>query len=207
MDAMTTTGVTGGVELERKAPGRPRNARTDQTILDAVIALLSSGQGADGVSIEAVAAKAGVGKATIYRRWPNKEALLVDAMASLKGPIPELEGKSVRDDLIKLVDATRSKRAEEFSTVTACLLPGIVSNPEMHRAHQSVGAPRREIMRQVLRRGIATGELRADLDVEFTLLMLSGPSIAQNMLKWNPDLPADGFGERLVDALLRGIAA
>lgn len=89
---------------------------------------------------------------------------------------------------------------------TVCLLPAISASPEMHRMHQAVTLPRREVMRQVLKRGVANGELRADLDIEFTLLMISGPSIAQNMLRWNPDLSTDDFGERLVDSLLRGMA-
>jgi hypothetical protein len=62
-------------------------------------------------------------------------------------------------------------------------------------------------MRNVLRRGIRTGELRADLDIELTLLMISGPSVAQNMLNFNPKVPEQGFPEALVDAVLRGAAA
>jgi hypothetical protein len=62
-------------------------------------------------------------------------------------------------------------------------------------------------MRGVLRRGIASGELRADLDVELTLLMISGPNVAQHLLRWNPSVPAENFAEKLVDAVLRGAAA
>ena len=199
-----TAGVDTGIDQDRKAPGRPRNARADEAIIEAVLALLVSGQSVDGISIEAVAAKAGVGKATIYRRWPNKEALLIDAVAAMKGPLPEPAGVSVRDDLIMLVAAMRNKSSERFGRATACLLPEMVRRPDLHKVHQAVVEPRREVMRQVLRRGIATGELRADLDVELTLLMLSGPAIAQMTFRWNPNVPADGFAEALVDAVLRG---
>ena len=188
--------VAGGTEQGRKAPGRPRNALADEAILEAVITLLSEGNGAAAVSIEAVAAKAGVGKATIYRRWPNKEALLIDAMRTMKGPLPEPAGVSVREDLIMLISAMRSKRSEHYGKVTACLLPDIVRDPAMHGVHQGMVEPRREVMRQVVLRGIETGELRADLDVELTLLMLSGPAIAQNMLQWSPHVPDEGFAER-----------
>src|SRR3954464_6198542 len=115
------TGIEPGEE--RKAPGRPRNVQADEAILDAVIALLSSGQSAAAISIEAVAAKAGVGKATIYRRWPNKEALLVDAVGTMKGPLPQPKGESVRDDLVTLVEANWTSRARRYGKVTACLLP------------------------------------------------------------------------------------
>jgi AcrR family transcriptional regulator len=207
MDDMTTVSVAGGADQERKAPGRPRNAQADQAILDAVIALLGEGQSADAISIEAVAAKAGVGKATLYRRWPNKEALLIDAMRTMKGPLPVPVGESVRDDLVMLIAAMGNKSSQRYGKVTACLLPEITRSPELYRVHQAVVEPRRDVMRQVLRRGVESGELRADLDIELTLLMLSGPAIAQNMLKWNPRVPAEGFAESLVDAVLRGIAA
>jgi len=207
MVPMTSVGVDAVTDQDRKAPGRPRNARADEAIIDAVLALLISGQSADGISIEAVAAKAGVGKATIYRRWPNKEALLIDAVATMKGPLPVPLGGSVRDDLVMLVGGMRNKRSEQYGRATACLLPELVRSPEMHRVHQSVMEPRRDVMRQVLRRGIATGELRADLDIELTLLMLSGPAVAQNLLRLNPHVPDDGFAEALVDAVLRGAAA
>jgi AcrR family transcriptional regulator len=204
MEPMTTAGID--TDLDRKALGRPRNARADEAIIEAVLALLTGGQSADAISIEAVAAKAGVGKATIYRRWPNKEALLIDAVAAMKGPLPVPAGESVRDDLVLLVASSRTKSLEQYSKATACLLPEIVRSPEMHRVHQGVMEPRRNLMRQVLRRGIETGELRADLDVELTLLMLSGPAMVQNMLRWNPLVPEEGFAEALVDAVLRGAA-
>jgi AcrR family transcriptional regulator len=206
MDIMTTLSVNDGTDQDRKAPGRPRNARTDSTILDAVIALLGGGQSAAAISIEAVAAKAGVGKATIYRRWPNKEALLIDAVATMKGPLPVPRGESVREDLIMLISAMRNKDTEKYGKVTACLLPELVRSPELHQVHQGVVERRREVMRQVMRRGVETGELRSDLDVELTLLMLSGPALAQNMLRWSPHVPDEGFAEALVDAVLAGAA-
>jgi AcrR family transcriptional regulator len=207
MERMTTASVQEPADQDRKAPGRPRNAQADRAIIQAVFDLLSSGQSADALSIEAVAAKAGVGKATIYRRWANKEALLVDAVATMKGPLPEPKGESVRDDLIMLVSAMRNKRMEHYGKVTACLLPEITKSPEMRRIYQAVTEPRRDVTRGVLRRGIESGELRADLDVELTLLMLSGPAIAQNVLGWNPLVADDSFAEALVDAVLRGAAA
>ncbi|WP_239082478.1 TetR/AcrR family transcriptional regulator [Actinoplanes teichomyceticus] len=201
---MTGTISTG---QERKAPGRPRNAQADEAILDAVLTLLSDGQSASAVSIESVAAKAGVGKATIYRRWPNKEALLIDAVRSMKGPIPELAGESVREDLIAMVTANRSSRGREFGKVTACLLPELIKDEELSRMHQAVIEPRREVMRQILRRGIAAGELRADLNIELTVLMLSGPSMMQGLFGTVTGIPDADFPEALVDALLRGAAA
>ncbi|MBG0562750.1 TetR/AcrR family transcriptional regulator [Actinoplanes aureus] len=207
MNDMTVADAAPETGQERKAPGRPRNAQADEAILDAVLALLSDGQSAAAISIEAVAARAGVGKATIYRRWPNKEALLIEAVRAMKGPLPELAGRSVRDDLIALVEANRTPNAQRNGKITACLLPEFIKDEELGRMHQAVVEPRRDVTRQVLRRGIESGELRADLDVELTLLMLSAPSMVQAMLPWSPRVPDEGFAEKLVDALLRGAAA
>src|ERR1700755_2004368 len=118
MSDMTTVSADAGAAQERKAPGRPRNAQADEAILEAVLELLSAGHSAAAISIEAVAAKAGVGKATIYRRWPNKEALLIDAVQAMKGPLPEPAGRSVREDLLMLVKANRSGRALRYGQAT-----------------------------------------------------------------------------------------
>jgi AcrR family transcriptional regulator len=203
----TTVSADAGAAQERKAPGRPRNAQADEAILEAVLELLSAGQSAAAISIEAVAAKAGVGKATIYRRWPNKEALLIDAVQAMKGPPPILPGTSTHEDLTLLITANRSGRFHRHSRATVCLMPEITRDDSMREQYQAVLEPRREIMRDVLRRGIARGELRPDLDIELSLLMLSGPSMVQSMFGWAPQVPEETFVESLVDAFLRGAAA
>jgi AcrR family transcriptional regulator len=203
------TSSTGAVvaDQDRKGPGRPRSARADEAIIEAVLDLFAEGHTFEALSIEAIAARAGVGKATIYRRWPNKEALVVDAVIALKGPVPPIAGESVREDLITLVKGARKASNLRSGKVTMCLLPELHRNEAMHRRYQEFIEPRRAVTRQVILRGIETGELRADLDVELTLLMLTGPMITQSMLRWNPNLDEDNLAERLVDQLLQGIAA
>src|SRR3954451_25328604 len=93
--------------LAPRPPGRPRSERAEKAIIDATLDLLVEEAGVAGVTIEAVAARAGVGKTTIYRRWANKEALIVDALATLKAPIPELTGLSAREDLLAFTRAVR----------------------------------------------------------------------------------------------------
>ena len=88
----------------RAAPGRPRSERADRAIIDAALSLFAE-PGPEGLCIEQVAARAGVGKATIYRRWPGKEDLLLDAIATLQAPLPEPRGVSVREDLVTLLSA------------------------------------------------------------------------------------------------------
>ena len=78
---------TAEAEAARR-PGRPRSEQADQAIIDAALSLFAE-SGPEGLCIERVAARAGVGKATIYRRWPGKEDLLLDAIAALKAPLPD----------------------------------------------------------------------------------------------------------------------
>jgi AcrR family transcriptional regulator len=191
---------------DRKGPGRPRSARVDEAIIEAVIALLSDGVTAEALSIEAVANRAGVGKATIYRRWVNKDALLVDAVRALKGPLPEIGGVSVREDLLTLLRPVGRKAALRSATVLPCLISELKRSPQLHECYQKVIEPRRELMRQVLRRGIDAGELRADIDLEVVMAMLVGPLVAQSVVDWNPHLDRETLPERLVDAVWPAIA-
>ena len=202
MSALSAASV---VDQDRKGPGRPRSARADEAIVEAVLELLAEGHTVDALSIEAVATRAGVGKATIYRRWPNKEALIVDAVVAMKGPVPAIRGESVREDLVTLVAGARKASNQRAGKVTMCLLPELHRNQQMFERYQEIVAPRRHAMRQVLERGIETGEIRSDVDVELALLMLTGPMLAQSMLRWNPDLDTANLAERLVDTLLAGI--
>ena len=189
-----------------RRPGRPRSEQADWAIIDAALSLFAE-SGPEGLCIERVAARAGVGKATIYRRWPGKEDLLLDAIAALKTPLPEPAGRSAREDLVALLGAmceetADPRRARQF----ALLLGEGAKYPRlMARYLETVVEPRREVIRTVLRRGIATGELRPGLDVEAALFMLVGAVIARR----GPEMEAvpPEYPERVVDELLRGLAA
>ena len=194
-------------DVERRAPGRPRSARADEAIIEAVLDLMAEGTTVEALSIEAVASRAGVGKATIYRRWPNKEALVVDAIGALKGPPPDVTGESLRDDLLTLLRSSNSARASRAGRIMPCLIPELQRNPELHRQYQRIAEPRRERMREVLRRGVADGVLRTDLDIEVTAALLTAPMIVQNVLNWNPDLDTSKLPERIVDAMLPSMLA
>jgi AcrR family transcriptional regulator len=197
----STTEAAGG-----RRPGRPRSERADQAIIDAALSLFAE-SGPEGLCIERVAARAGVGKATIYRRWPGKEDLLLDAIAALKAPLPEPAGQSVRDDLVALLDAICQENADPRRARESALLLGEGAKyPRlMARYVETVVEPRREVIRTVLRRGMATGELRPDLDVDAALFMLIGAAVVRG--RFEPEGIPAGYPERVVDELLRGLAA
>ncbi len=189
-----------------RRPGRPRSERAEQAILDAALAAIGD-HGVEGVRCEDVAARAGVGKATLYRRWACKEDLLIAAFASLKTPLPRPRGESAREDLIAMLevmaaDADDPRYARQFALLhgEGERFPRLVA-----RYREQVVEPRRELIRSVLRRGIATGELRPDTDVEIAMLTLSGAVLARGKHDTTPAEP--GFAARVVDELLRGIAA
>jgi AcrR family transcriptional regulator len=192
-----------------RAPGRPRSARVDEAIIEAVLDLLAEGVAIDALSIEAIAARAGVGKATIYRRWSGKDALLVDALRTLKGPPPQPLGRSVREDLVRLLSAVgpRGQVDQRALKIMPCLVPEVHRSPEQYRLYQELVEPRREVMRGVLGRGIETGELRPDIDVEVTMALLTGPVLMQRVLRWSPALDDAELPGQVVDAVLAGIAA
>ena len=189
-----------------RRPGRPRSEQAEQAIIEATLDLFAE-QGFEGVCVEAVAARAGVGKATIYRRWPNKEELLLAAFGSLKSPFPEPKGVSVRDDLLAMVEVMCADKADPRKARRYALLLGEGEKyPRlMARYKETVVQPRRDAMRAVIRRGIQTGELRADTDVEIAMLSLTGAIMS---LEKSEDGTFDGdFAARLVDGLLLGLSA
>ncbi|WP_319463388.1 TetR/AcrR family transcriptional regulator [Micromonospora sp. RTP1Z1] len=190
-----------------RSPGRPRSVRADEAIIEAALDLLAEGSSIEMLSIEAIAARAGVGKATIYRRWSGKDALLLDALRRLKGILPQPAGHSVRDDLVLLVGAVGHNIDPRAAKIMPCLVPEVNRSPDHFQLYQNIIEPRRKLMREVLRGGVRDGELRADLDIELTMALLTGPMLIQRMLRWHPELDDRILPERIVDGVLDGIRA
>ena len=202
-DVKNTDTETGPAAETGRRPGRPRSEQAEQAIIEATLELFAE-LGFEGVCVEAVAARAGVGKATIYRRWPNKEELLLAAFGSLKSPFPEPKGVSVRDDLLAMVQVMCADKADPRKARRYALLLGEGDKyPRlMARYKETVVQPRREAMRAVIRHGVETGELRPDTDVEIAMLTLTGVIMAQE----KDGILDDDFAVRLVDGLLQGLS-
>lgn len=174
---------------ERKA-GRPRSEDADRAIVNAALDLLAE-VGFASLTIEAVAAKAGVGKTTVYRRWPNKEALVVDAMGDLKGPVPALRHRSLRDDILVMFEHNADGReAARRRRIYACFVGESARNPELARRYaETVLEPRHEAMRQAIRAAVKRGEVRDDVDVERVRYLITAPMLVA--LARRPDEPLD----------------
>jgi AcrR family transcriptional regulator len=192
-----------------RRPGRPRSLEADTAIIDATLELIVTG-GIDGLSVESVAARAGVGKATIYRRWANKDELVEDALASLNDALPDIpDADNVRDRLVAMVEQIRAKSLE---TCSGRLMPRMLSyatqHPDLFRQYfEHVIQPRRDRYRVVLADGIASGELRPDLDIEVTATLIAAPMLYLHLMQAAMGAPPPGTSEELVDMVLGGIKA
>lgn len=164
-----------GANGERRLPGRPRSEQARRAILRSTLKLLQR-SGLSALTIEAIAADANVGKATVYRWWPNKGALVVDAFASSAGDklrFPNT-GSVYRDvslQMIQFLSILRSQRGR----IVAALLGAGQSDPELLVSfRERLLRPRREEAYKTLRRGIERGELPRNQDLDVLLDILYG---------------------------------
>ena len=158
----------------QQAAGRPRSEEAHQAILDATLELLVE-VGFSALTVEGVASRAGVGKATIYRRWASKLPLVVEAFGQLPG-FEEIDSGSVAEDLKQML---RGYIQVFNSTPLASALPSLAGerahNPELSELFDPVSRQRRVPLRRALERGVARGELPADLDLELAADLVVGP--------------------------------
>jgi len=186
--------------------GRPRSDATHRRILLATRDLLMERTFAD-LRIEHIAARAGVSKAAIYRRWPSKEALAQELLAQLAGPhIAIPDGGDTRAELLACVlNPMRAVTDTPFGPVIRSLLSQIATNPTLGDPFRAtVVQARRDEIARVIERGIARGDLRADADPGVATELLVGPVYFRVM--FGGALDRD-FAARVVDAVMRGFGS
>lgn len=194
---------------EPRRPGRPRSARAERAIHDAALELLVE-QGYEGMTIEAVATRAGVGKATIYRRYDGKESLVAAALRTLN-PSPSLplpDTGSVRGDLRFLVDVlARSTLSSVLGPMIVRVASAAISNPDLQSIFlENVIAPRHAAAYAILRRGVERGELRSDLDLSLMLDLIVGPIIYRVLFGRTDIRQLPDVVPHYIDILLDGAA-
>ncbi|HEY2642446.1 MAG TPA: TetR/AcrR family transcriptional regulator [Galbitalea sp.] len=155
--------------------GRPLDASRDTDILDATLDVLAE-VGYDGMTVDMVAARAKAGKATVYRRWPSKTELVIDAVACMKNndlALTDLpDTGTLRGDLIAMIKPPTMQDAERKLKVMAGLVSLLTRNPELaDAANEAIVAPRAAINRTLMQRAIDRGEIpaTANLDLLSTL--------------------------------------
>ena len=197
---MSTTHVT---------PGRPRDPGVDRRIARAALDLFADA-GWAGFAMEAVARRAGVGKASLYLRWNSKEALLTDAVTWRLARVADVDTGTLRGDLVELATQMLDIYAGEVSRVAlrlgleAAAIPGVAEHYAQMRHAQVLAA------RAIVRRGIDRGEIAADTSVTLLLDALIGGAMMHAMVTPD-DRRADlarstgAYAAQLVSFLLRAV--
>lgn len=203
--------MTDTTTSARRPMGRPRDERADRAILSAALELMAE-HGVDGLRTDDVADRAKVGKATIYRRYRSKEELVAAAVGDLVSEIavphegPTRAEGSTREDLLALM---RGAVDLYSGALAAGLMPSLVAamrkRPELARTvREGFVAGRRAALREVLERGVARGDLAADLDFELALDVLAGPLFYRLLITGGPI--DDQLAQGVVELILTGFA-
>jgi AcrR family transcriptional regulator len=196
----------GDVTAEPPRRGRPRSEKARVAILEAAAELLLA-QGLSAVSMDAVAERAGVSKATIYRWWPTKETLALDALYNEWAAVQPAarDTGSLRGDLLSLLRPwVRLAASRPYGRVIAALVTEAQTDPAFAAEYRArFVEPRRDQARAVFRRAIERGEIPADIKIEVALDLLYGP-IYHRLLHGHAPLN-DRFVRDIVDAALGGI--
>jgi AcrR family transcriptional regulator len=183
-----------------------RTERSRRAILHATRELLAEEGGVRALTVEAVAARAGVAKTTIYRRWRDKwelalDAVMIDILPRFADPVDV--GDTRKELLVFVNSVVRILGSGLYGTAMQGLVSEIATDPELARLYrQQVVEPRLLQLTPVVERGIARGDLRDDTDVRLVHELLVGPVFYRLLFS---GAPLDrGLGRRIVDAILEG---
>jgi AcrR family transcriptional regulator len=182
--------------------------RSRQAILDATRDLLGQDGDISSLTVETVAARSGVAKTTIYRRWRDKwelalDAVMIDMLPQLDDPV---DVGDTRKELLTFVNSVVKMLATTpFGPAMQGLASQIATDPELARVYrEQVVQPRVAQLAPVIERGIARGDLRADTEVRLFHELLVGPIFYRLLFSGGP--LDRNLGPRLVDAILAGFA-
>jgi AcrR family transcriptional regulator len=193
----------GPVDAEPCArPGRPRNCATEELVANAVLDALVE-EGFEGMSVDRVARRAGVGRATIYRRWPGKAEMIIDAIGGRtfdRIAIPDTG--QLHSDLEQMLREVQQCMTDEYRIIQAIHVEQL-RHPELGEAFRSRFLTRRRAaMRTILERAVDRGELSSDDDLD--LLGAAGPALIWQQLTLFGGHPSQGLPGRITEFLLAG---
>ncbi len=189
---MTTTHTDAPAPPARRPRGRPRDPRVEGAVVGATRDLLLE-HGFGHLSIAGVAEAAGVGKGTIYLRWPDKESLVVAALAEVWGPVTDPDTGTLEGDLGSIMRTVRS----HFNGISGRLLAAVVGEMPRHRTLQRLWAdhvidPWLAVMAEVFRRAVERGEMRAGIDPDIATDALLGPVLGITVVRGQRVTPQQG---------------
>ena len=200
----------GAEEAPARGRGRPRSAEAEQSILAAALKLLAQ-HGVAGLTIEGVAAEAGVGKTTIYRRWKTKTELIIAAVAQLAPPrgLEFPDTGSFAGDLELLGQAQRARtEGTRLLNVAPRVLAEAAEDPELHQGFmEQVVKPLRGLIALIVERGVERGELRDDIEREVLVDFLHAVPIYRLLVGAGDPSFIDEIGPRYLPLILEGVSS
>lgn len=196
-------GTTQGGTTARP-PGRPRDPEVDRAILAAAAAILTE-EGVDALTVDAVACRSGVARASIYRRHANRTALLIAACEAFTPPAPEPPRTgSLRGDLVALGTSIAAKlQGAGTAQLLPTMLAAATTHPEVREALATFFSSRRSPTADAVREAVERGEVRPGLDPEVVADLLVGAIVHRTVVRNGSVGPARV--EQLVDVLLGGV--
>ncbi|MGY6502820.1 MAG: TetR/AcrR family transcriptional regulator [Acidimicrobiales bacterium] len=177
----------------------PRVARSRSAIIESAAHLLLDG-GVHATTVDAIAERAGVSKATIYRHWDSRQQLILDALHHIKPVHSAPDTGSLRTDLIEMVTGLAEHLASPSSAAFTSMAGAAEHEAELAVLRQEYNAERRSPAEAVIARAIDRGELPTDLDVDLFLATVVGPMFYRRVVQGRSVPPH--WGERAVDAAL-----
>ena len=201
---MSLASGAGDAGKARGRGGRYLDSSRDLVLREAALALLAE-VGYDRLTMDAVAARAGAAKTTIYRRWRDKAELVVDALNSLKG-VPEVpDTGSLRHDLRSMAEAVTNAEGKFGAQMTTGMVNAVARDGELRAVfREKFLAPRMAAFRAVFERAVARGEMPAGHDLD--LLARLFPALALQQLVMSGELPGAGFASRVMDEVVYPLA-
>jgi AcrR family transcriptional regulator len=188
------------VLTEEPNRGRPRDPSRDEAIIDATIDVLVR-DGYDRLSMEGVAAAAGVGKATVYRRWSSKAELVIDAMATLKPAIDTIDTGTLEGDLELMVAASCSPHSQRLQRVMVSICSALPREPELLEAFRTrFTEPRIARITDMLERARGRGELGPDVDVAMAASLVPSLMLQRALMTGQP--AGRVYAEKVVGSVL-----
>ncbi len=164
----------------------PRVERSRRVILGAALDVFAE-TGYGGLTVEAVAARAGVGKSTIYRHWAGKLELIEDAIRTLKARLDKPTGDSTRARVVALHQQAATNVADAaWSTCLPAMIDAAERDPEVKAIHRRLALERRQFLIDLLAEGVQRGEIRADRDLALVADCLVGPIMVRRLLLHEP---------------------
>ena len=194
-------------EAAARGRGRPRSREAHRAILTAALELLGE-LGFRGLTIEGVADRAGVGKTTIYRRWPSKTELVAEAIGQIRPPSAPPDSGTLEGDLLGFVRLQQERVGSTpgLRRLIPVLLTEATQDPTfLTLVTDGVIEPIRDVLQELVARGIERGELRPDVDVEALVDLLHAVPVYKILLAGGDPSQVRGVPSRVVPLLLAGV--